>query len=408
MRTNRLHGLVVVFLSIFLIVFFVSSVDLEATSSVEAKFGKALSEVLLHWQLMVLNGPSYARDSGLDSSLVALQESLEALDSPDSIYDRVSPLRKKFESAKTEDVWTYQFGFWNFAQEDSTVSLSGVKRDEDILVDGNGEDESNSGRLGFRYLKFSDSEDRAVIGAGEKLTTPLSESYTLEFWIRIREKSAENVVSSGSWNLRLNDNLPVLEGSSGNTVLEGREIPLNYWTHIALIREGEKVKLYQNGNKVKESLFSGSLNISDEIVFGKGLVGDVDELRINDSSVKPEYLNFDRPIDYLIGFPILGWTQNRFGPEELWHFYAGLLISNLSLKRDNDRYSVSSEDASRVAEFLLTEDEEKLKLPSDLPASTVENIEELKELEDNGELSKEEEKEIGQFIESLTNYLDLG
>lgn len=411
MKRIGLRSLMVTLLSLILAFFLIFSASWNVFASEEARLGSSISEVLLHWKLMVLkenDRSSYLRDSGLDSSLVSLQKSLKDLDAPYWLRDRFPALREKLERAKTEDVWPYQFGFWNFAQEDPTVSLSGTEKDEDILVDRSGEEEANSGRLGFRYLKFSDGEDEAVIRVGDMLDTPLSESFTLEFWVRLREGSTGKVVKSGNWNLELDDNLPVVEDSSGDRFLEGREIPLSYWTHIALIWDGKKVGLYQNGNEVNESTYQGSLNISKEIVFGGGLVGDIDDLRIKKRSVRTEYLNFDRPIDYLIGFPTLGWAQTRFGPEELWHFYAGLLISNLSLKRDSNEYSVSSKDVKRVADFLLTEDEENLKLPASLPDSAVENIENMRELKNVGEMSKEKEREIERFIESLVNYLDLG
>lgn len=408
MSVDGLRASVVILLSILLVGFFVSSVDLEARSSEEAKLGKALAEVLLNWQLMVLNGPSYAKDSGLDSSLASLEKALEDINSPSFLVDRVSPLMAKLERAKTEDVWTYQFGYWNFAQEDSTVSLSGVKRDEDILVEGSGEDGSGSSRLGFRYLKFARDADSAVVSVGEKLSTPLTEGFTLEFWIRVQEGSRGKIVKSGNWNIGLKENVPKLYNASGDRILEGRKIPPNYWTHLSLIWDGERVQLYQNGNLVNESKFSSSLTVSEEIALGGGMIGDIDELRIKDRSVEIEYLNFDRPIDYLIGFPALGWVQEGFGPEELWHFYAGLLVSNLSLKRDSDEYSVKGEDVSRVSDFLLTDNEENLSLPSALPDGVVESLKEVQGLENDGELTEEEEKKIGRFIESLTSYLDLG
>lgn len=404
------QSLGVVLMGLILVFFLIFSTGLRVAALEEARLGSSVSGVLLHWKLMVIeeeNRPSYIRDSGLDSSLVALEKALKDIDSPSFLTDRVTPLQAKLERAKTDDVWPIQFGLWHFAQEDPTVSLSGVEKDEDILVDKSGEDESSSKRLGFRYLKFSGDKDEAVVGVGELLSTPMTESFTLEFWIRLREGSGGRIMTSGNWDLELNEGLPVLKNSSGDRILAGRKIPRNYWTHLALIREGEKIELYQNGNEVTETSYRGPLKVSREIVLGGGLIGNVDELRIKDRSVKPEYLNFDRPIDYLIGFPVLGWAQNEFRPEELWHFYAGMLISNLSLKRNSDVYSISNENVRRVADFLLTEDEEKLKLPPALPDSVLEVIEKAMELEDDGELSKDEEGEIKEFLATMTNYLDL-
>ncbi|MBS3735588.1 MAG: LamG-like jellyroll fold domain-containing protein [Candidatus Bipolaricaulota bacterium] len=408
MRVDVLRGSVVILLSILLVGFFVFSVELEAESSEEARLGKALAEVLLNWQLMVLNGPSYAKDGGLNSSLTSLEKAFEDINSPSFLANRIPPLLAKLERAKTEDVWTYQFGYWNFAQDDSTVNLAGAEKDEEILVKGNKDEGSDSSRLGFRFLKFALEEDSAVISVGEKLDTPLAEGFTLEFWVRFREGSRGKIVKSGNWKLGLKDSIPILENSSGDRILKGREIPPNYWTHVSLIWDGERVQLCQNGNPVNESRFSSPLNVSKEIALGGGMIGNIDELRIKDRSVEIEYLNFDRPIDYLIGFPTLSWVQDSFGPEKLWHFYAGLLVSNLSLKFDSDQYSVKGEDLRRVGDFLLTENGDNLSLPSALPARVVENLEEVQELENKGELTEEQENKIGRFIESLTSYLELG
>ncbi|MBS3788968.1 LamG domain-containing protein [Candidatus Bipolaricaulota bacterium] len=406
------QSLVVVLMGLILVCFFTFSSGWRVDALEEARVGSSVSRVLLHWKLMVIeeeNRLSYIRNTGLDSSLGTLKKALKGIDSPSFLTDRVTPLQAKLERAKTDDVWPFQFGLWHFAEEDPTVSLSGVEKDEDILVEKSGEDESRSKRLGFRYLKFSGDKEEALVSVGELelLRTPMTESFTLEFWVRLREVSGGRIVTSDNWNLELDENIPVLNNFSGDLILAGQKIPRNYWTHLALIRDGEKIELYQNGNEVDESSYRGPLKVSEEIVFGGGLIGDVDELRIKDRSVNPEYLNFDRPIDYLIGFPVLGWVQNEFGPEELWHFYAGLLVSNLSIKRDSDNYSVSIKDVNRAAEFLLSEDEEKLKLPPALPDSVLGAIEKAKELEDGGELSNEEKEEIGEFLESLTNYLDL-
>ncbi|MCF7890788.1 LamG domain-containing protein [Candidatus Bipolaricaulota bacterium] len=409
MKKIDLRSLTVSLLGLMLVFSLVFSAGLRSEASEKARLGSSLSEVLLHWRLMVVkNQPSYAGESGLESSLVSLEDSLKSLNSPGWLSGRIPPLREKLEKAKTGDLWPYQFGFWNFALEDSTVSLSGAERNEDILVDGNSDDGTNSRGLKFPYLKFSDGQDSATIDVGEKLDKPLSESFTLEFWVRVRESSVEKVVSSDNWKLSLEDNLPVLKNSSNEKILEGGEIPLNNWTHVGLIKDSNQIRLYLNGNEVSRSGSSGSLNISKVIDFGGGLVGDIDELRVRNKAVEPEYLNFDRPINYLIGFPLLDWAQASFTPEEQWRFYAGLLTSNIKLKMDGGIDSINGEGVNQVAEFLLSTDEPKLELPSDIPSGLVEDMKELRKLGNNDELTEEEKEDIESFIENLTGYLDLG
>lgn len=409
MKSIGLRSLVVTLFGLALILTLSFSAGLRTMASEEARLGSSLSEVLLHWKLMIVNNQSsYAGDSGLESSLVSLDNSLKSLNSPGWLGDRLPPLREKLERAKSEDLWPYQFGFWNFAREDSTVSLSGAEKDEDILVDETSDEESGSRRLGFRYLKFSDSRDRATINLEEKLNTPLSKSFTLEFWIRIREGSAAKVVSSGNWKLSLEDSLPELKNTSEEKILEGREIPLNNWTHVGLIKDGSRIRLFLDGNEVSKSEVSKSFNISKMIDFGDGLVGDIDELRVREKAVEPELLNFDRPIDYLIGFPLLDWIQTNFTSEKQWRFYAGLLTSNIKLKMDSENYSINGENISQVAEFLLSESETSLKRPSDIPFGIVEDMEEMRALGNNGELTEEDRRNIEEFIGRLTNYLDLG
>ena len=407
MKEKRLKGLMTILFSLILVLTLVSLSTQEVKASKEAQLGSSLGEVLLNWKLLILNGPSYIEGSGLDSSLVSLRGGLEKLNSPSSLIRRINPLRKKLERAETEDLWTYQFGYWNFAQEDPTVSLSGAKREEDILIDSNRKDGLNSGRIGFRYLGFDETEDEASIMVGESLDVPLSEDFTIEFWIRVRKGSADRVVKTKNWSLSLDEYLPVLKDSSGIRILEGKKMTSNNWTHLALIRDRSEVSLYQNGTEVDRVTMKESISISDQIVLGGGLIGDIDELRIKDSSVEREYLNFDRPIDYLVGFPVLTWAQSRFAIEELWHFYAGLLISNIKLKADSQQYSISGNDVTKVASFLLAETETELELPPTLPNGVIDEIKKMHQLGNNDGLTEKERDQVEQIIGSLAGYLDI-
>ena len=260
--------------------------------------------------------------------------------------------------------------------------------------------------MGFRYLKFPDKEAVAVVRVSERLSGTLTESFTLEFWMRADEESGGGVVRSDNWSLSLADDGLVLKDSSGNRILEEKRVPMGDWVHVSLTWDGEKAGLYLNGNEMESKDVPGSLKISDQVTFGGGLVGDIDELRIKEKSLEREYLNYDRPVDYLIGFPILNWVQSSFGPEELWRFYAGLLISNISLKQESEEYTVSSKNLSQVGSFLLS-DGEKREVPSDLSEGFMEDIREMKELGDDGEVSEEDGKVLRGIIDSLSGYLGL-
>jgi len=408
MKERRTYGLLVILLSLMMVFSFIALVDLDASSSEEARLGSALGEVLLNWKLMVLNGPSYVEGSGLGSSLSSLEESLEKLDAPASLAGRILPLKEKFERAKAEDMWSFQFGFWNFAQEDSTISLEGAEKGEDILVDKTEKSGSGSRRLGFRYLKFKDGNDSAIIQVGDRLNVPLSENFTIEFWVRTEKDSAEKVLASNGWVLTIADGQLVLSGPSGDRILTGGEVSLNSWTHLALTRDGEEVILYLNGTETGRATLSGKLSLTKEVVFGGGLIGDVDELRIKEKSVGRVYLNFDRPIDYMLGFPVLGWAQIEFSGEDLWRFYAGMLTSNISLKRESERYSVSGENLKQVANFLLKKEEGKRKIPSDLSSKVVEDLEDMRDIGLDDDITEEGEEVLDRVLEDLSKYLGLG
>jgi|GEM_PF-2440792 len=406
MKKSKLQGLTIAVLGLLIIFSSVAVVQLNASSRQEARLGGALGEVMLNWKLMVLNGPSFARDSGLEASLDSLENTLEEVDSPPSLVDRVPPLRAKLERAKAEDVWSFQFGFWNFAREDASVSLEGAEKGEDILVDKSNQEGSSSKSLGFRYLNFPNGEATAVVSVEERLRGPLTESFTLEFWMRADEKSRGSVVKSDNWALNLDDGRLALTDSLGNRILEAGEVPMEDWVHVSLTWDGKEAGLYLNGNEMKGRDVPGSLRISEQVTFGGGLVGDIDELRIKEKRLEREYLNYDRPVDYLIGFPVLNWVQASFGPEELWRFYAGLLISNISLKQKSEEYSVSSDNLSQVGGFLLGEGE-KREIPSDLSEGFLEDIRKMKELGADGEISEDDAKELSRIIDSLSGYLQL-
>jgi len=407
MKQAKVYRSKVIVLVFVLVLLLFSSSGVEVSGSEEARLGSALGEVLLNWKLMVLNGPAYAEGSGLGSSLTALEARLKGFDSPASLADRVPPLQSKLERATREDVWGFQFGFWNFAQDDDTVSLSGARMGEDILVDKSEGEGTESGKLGFRYLNFPDRGDTAKISVSERLGTPLSDSFTVEFWLRVSEPTEGIVIGSGDWSLNLADGELILTKSDGDEIVEVETNLLNNWSHVSLTWNGELIRLYLNGNKVIEEVYSGSVIVSDELTIGGGLIGSVDELRIKKDEVESDFLNFDQPIDYLLGFPILDWAQSNFSPDELWEVYAGLLISNISLKRESGQYSVSGANVKQVASFLLEANRANVEIPQNLPPDVKSAIETLGSLGEDGEISGAEVKDLERALTEISSHLGL-
>ncbi|MFB6290479.1 MAG: LamG domain-containing protein, partial [Candidatus Bipolaricaulia bacterium] len=218
---------------------------------------------------------------------------------------------------------------------------------------------------------------------------------------------AEKLVSSGDWYLGVNGSKLALNKPQAGVILTGEEINPGYWTHIALTWDGKTINLYRNGNKVASASYSGSLNITEEIVFGGGFIGDIDQLRVKDRSVSRSSLHFDLRINYLLGFPIISWVQKNLTPEELWRFYAGFFFSNISIKRESGQYSVTGKKLNQVAEFLLAETDKNRKIPSDLSEGLLEDIKKMRDLGGDGEITEEETGSLDQILENLSNYLGL-
>lgn len=391
-------GTFLVILSILLVLSAFSISDRTVLGSEEAKLGYALGSVLLRWNLISSGLVSAGEDSArepLESSLDRLEEALDSTGFPADLCERVKPLRTKLEAAKERKLWTIQLGYWSFGEEDSSVTLSGADR-ESI----NEEARFQS----YRYLEFSEEDDRVMVDITEKSLPESLEKFMVGLWMDPGDPLTGTPVGGANWSLVLRDGEVVLEHPGGT--VPGKELTHEYWTHVALVTDGDTVKLYQNGLPTGEADLSEPLKISSELELGSGFIGKLDELRVKQEKVNPEEINFDRPMDYLLGFPVIERVNENFESEETWNFYAGLLLSSLTVKGDSKVATVKVDDLKDVSDFLLGNREGLPEPPDSFPESGLADIKELGRLGELEELSEGDREEVEKLLESLVSYLD--
>ncbi|MFW6104772.1 MAG: LamG domain-containing protein, partial [Candidatus Bipolaricaulota bacterium] len=374
-----------------------------------AKLGGSMSRVMLGWPLMAhLVGPANYPTDQLHSSLVSLKEFSNANGLPAFLVERISSLDRKLELAEKEDLWQPQPGYWDFSESDESLNISGASLSEEVLLTGKENGIQLGRKMSMKYLNFPERKSEVVVDLTEQLLSPPLENFTIEFWVRPEElKGTGSIILCGNWKLNLTDDQVDLVGPQGNRLISGKNVLENYWTHISLTSDGEEAKLHRNGTVVGRAELPGPLIISQYLTLGKGFVGDFDELRINSRSVDSERLNFDRPINYLLGFPVIDWVRDNFSSDKLWRFYAGWLVTNLSLKRDNEEYSIKTDDLLNVADFLLGKVEDVPPPPDSLPDEVITNLERLEQLGENDELSSENALAAEEILENLISFFDV-
>lgn len=394
-------------LSILLAITIVSSANSESPGSLKARLGGEMSRVMLHWPLMVLQGPkSYPLDQ-LGSSLDNLEGLSGRNDLPDFLTERISSLKSKLGIAQKKDLWKVQPGYWSFTRKDPSLSLSGASISEEVLLVEREDGGSITRKIAMKYLSFPEKESKVDVDLEKQLLSPPLESFTIEFWIRPKTQGTGNILIGGNWTLSLTEDRIKLIGPSGSPLILGDNVPTNYWTHLSLTSNGEQAKLYRNGILIKPAKLPSPLTITRYLTLGEGFVGNFDELRVNSKAVGSEYLNFDRPMNYLLGFPFINWVGNNFSPDELWSFYGGWLVTNLSLKRENEKYSITPDDLVGVADFLLGKIEGSPSPPGSLSEQVLDNLERLRQLGKSEELSPEDRSEVGEVLSGLVNFFDL-
>ncbi len=396
---KRSSDLFLVGLSLLLVVSFVSLPGRQAAGSERAELGFSLGEVLLRWRLVssgFVSPESQMGEAGLSGALNQLKSSLSSSGFPEEIVKRVKPLERKLLEAKNRFLWPIQLGYWGFSQSGSSVTLSGAKI----------ESISEEARFqSYRYLEFPDGEAGATVDITKKSLGAGSENFTLELWVNPSGTVSGTLIDLSSWSLALEDNGLVLDLPQGP--ISGTDITDGSWSHIALVTDGREVTVYQNGLTTVSSELSEPLGITGKLKLGGGFRGKLDELRLRTKAISPEGVSFDRPLDYLLGFPVIGWVNENFGPDERWNFYAGLLVSSLSVKGSSEMATIKPENLKDASDFLLGKIENVPAPPEDLPTSVQDEVTQLGELGKNEELTEEDRNKVNDILEGLVNYLGL-
>lgn len=408
MIKKRLHRMAVVGLNVLVVSFLICLFSFGTLGSEGAKLGGSISQVMLGWPLMVLHGPANHPTDQLHSSLVSLKEFSDANGLPSFLVERVSSLKKKLELAKQEDFWQPQPGYWNFSGKDDSLNISGASISEEVLLTGKEEGRSLGRKMSMKYLNFPERKSKVVVDLTEQLLSPPLQNFTIEFWVRPEGlKETGTIILGENWKLNLTDDRVDLVGPQEDRLISGKNVPENYWTHVSLTSDGEEAELYRNGTVVERVELPSPLIVNQYLTLGKGFAGDFDELRINSRSVDNGYLNFDRPINYLLGFPVINWVRDNFSSDKIWRFYAGWLVTNLSLKRDNEKYSITPDDLTDVADFLLGKVEDLPPPPNSLPGEVINNLKKLGQLGENDELSQENLSDAEEILGNLVSFFDL-
>ncbi|MFP4135677.1 MAG: LamG domain-containing protein [Candidatus Acetothermia bacterium] len=386
-------------LSFLLVLMGLSGSVRKARGSEEAGLGYSLGSVLLRWNLISSGLVSPGSDSIKDplaSSLDSLEDELDSGDFSADLVERVKPLKAKLEAAGEKSLWESQLGYWGFSDEETSVNLSGAKK---------GSVNKEARLQSYSYLEFSGDDDRAVVDLSAKsLSVPL-DVFTVELWINPDPQSSGTVVRGSNWSLELGEGGLLVELPSGS--VPGGEVVPERWFHVALVVDSSSAILYRNGLQVEEEELSESVKVGSELELGDGFRGKLDELRVRPKRVSPEEINFDRPLDYLLGFPVISLVNQKFDDSKAWEFYAGLLVSSLKVKGESGLAEVKSEDLKNVSDFLLGEGESLISPPDYLPETVFKDLNDLGRLGEKEELSQNDREEVGKKLDALASYLDL-
>ncbi|MBS3766388.1 LamG domain-containing protein [Candidatus Bipolaricaulota bacterium] len=385
-------------LSVLLVMTVLPISDREVLGSEEAGLGFSLGGVLLRWNL-ISSGLVAAEDESvsvpLEESLDSLEDALTSTGFSEELVDRVKPLRAKLEAAKAKSLWSIQLGYWSFSQEEPSIVLNGARR----------ESVNEEARFqSYRYLDFPEEDGHAVVDLTEKPLPDTMKRFTFSLWINPDGQSTGNLVEGDNWRLVLRDGDLALELPGGS--VSGVDITSDYWSNVAIVTDGDSTELYRNGLSAGKTDLPEPMEISTELELGKGFVGKLDELRLKPESVKPEEIYFDRPLDYLLGFPVISQASKKFQAEESWRFYAGLLVSSLTVKEDSGVAAVKAKDLENVSRFLLGGQEDLPDPPDSLPESVQGDMEELRKLGEQEELSERDREAVKKILNSLVSYLD--
>lgn len=144
-----------------------------------------------------------------------------------------------------------------------------------------------------------------------------SNSYTLEFWLKLSTLASRTVVTTSSYGLKLDVNssgtLELSASTNGSswdlTASSSNNINVDTWSHIAITYTGGAIVLYLNGNSIA-SLSNAALSLTD-LTFGYDsgnvtyISGYIDELRLSSnvrysSSFTPATSAFSRDVSTIL------------------------------------------------------------------------------------------------------------
>ncbi|GEM_PF-3868275 len=369
-------------------------------TAVTNETGFTLGQLLLGWRIMTsgfIEPGNIIEDTNLGEIITKLKDYAGLMGSPESIQRRIERLGEKYQLAQTKFLWKYQSGYWG-CNSDTNIKLSGPEIQSD-LSEQKGQE--------FLYLQFNNPNDYALVNLSDKYLSPPLDTYSLEFWIRPMEVVTGLLLQTADWRLTLSANRLTVHSTVVEDISLDQQLIAEYWNHLAIISNGEVLFIYLDGALVAETDVNKPVPLGNELKFGGGFVGGIDEIRVKPRQVQPLEIHFDQPIDYSIGYPFVSWAGETLSGSELWRFYASLLVSGLRIKQESKLSSIDPQQLSRISEFLLGEVEGVPPPPASLSQAITRNLEAISAMASQKQLSSKERETISTTLTDLMGYLDL-
>lgn len=236
-------------------------------------------------------------------------------------------------------------------------------------------------------------------------------SLTVELWLKPAVQSEGKVLQSSNWALAVSGSTLVLNISSEKTgedvKVSADDFPRDIWSQVAIVSCTDGVKLFVNGNLKGSKERQGPLELGETITIGKGYTGFVDELKIYFEQLHFTTLGFTKPIDYLIGEPIINWFQKQsLESGEMWHLFSGLVVSALNAKGDTE--TVKPSDLNQSIRIMSGKQPQMPQPPTTLPQNVKKALHTLETLAEKSEFSPEDSQLLSTQLKILTGYLNEG
>ena len=169
------------------------------------------------------------------------------------------------------------------------LKFDGTNLGEDSSGNGNDWTASGltaSGHVNMPCVSFDGSGDYLSIPDSADFTVG-SDPFTIEFWAYKTSSGEDNIMGSSdsggstaslSYAIQTGSSSPsnslcahVGDGSSLHTCNSGVDFVLNRWVHVAFVRDGNTLRLFQNGIQMDTTAFSGTVKDSaDSFFIGRG------------------------------------------------------------------------------------------------------------------------------------------